>query len=206
MILALLSPHYDWRYVIASYLPVAINATYVCLTIAITRYTIRAARASEASAKAAADSAAAQRESLTVTQRAYIAFTGLEEVELPTLPSLDVHFRVQIKNVGNTSAMRGWLRTEIQLSEQDYSAEHLPSLKSKPNSDLTVGPQEPLRTDVFYHFRHSDYTLFTEYKRKLYIVGEFRYEDVFGTAHITKFCVNYSPLGFNTTPFYNEMS
>jgi hypothetical protein len=198
--------HLDWRYVVTVYLPLVLTAAYVWLTFAISKYTMRAAKASEDSAKAAADSAKLTGESLTLVQRPYVVFDGLEEKEFPSPLNRDGEFRIHIKNVGSTPAFKGWFRTEIFLSELEYSNESLPTFKSKPLEDLVIPATGPLSVNEFFKISPSDFILYLERKKKLYIFGEFRYEDVFKVTHVTKFCLRYTPNGFNAMPFFNEMS
>lgn len=205
-------PHQSpWLVFVTQILPVVLTAAYVVLTFTIVRFTRRAAHAAEQSAiaadqsaKAAAESTAISKEALTTVQRAYVVFDGLQEVTVPSRANRNGAFKIQIANVGNTPVFNGEYRTQAFLLPKDYTGEPLPEFTSRTMVDLTIAPHSPLTSDEFCSLTPPGVEDFESMRKVIFIFCEFKYEDVFGAKHSTKFCIRHSRDSFNTAPFFNE--
>ncbi len=219
-IVSLLMPFHilDWRFIITSYVPVAVNVLALCLTYVIVRYTSRAAKASEESASAAKESADASvksadaavesarltKESLEVVQRAYVTLKSFTVATMPN-PNVIPSFGVILVNAGATPAIDGVLSAECCFTDVANTSGPSVFPFSTPPKRVTLAPQHEHVEFVSQQLQGQELAEFRAGKKAFLIWGKLQYKDVFKAKHTTTFCGVFSICGMRITPFHNEI-
>lgn len=152
----------------------------------------------------------AMSKQMTISMRAWVNINSVELENTINSREPPVAFVTSI-NTGNTPAMNCKITNHIQFSDTEEKLSS-PELTTTANAFTVASGAEYSSTMPFKtpheKITDEDINLLIQQKLKMYITGIIHYEDVFGHAHTTKFCVfntSFDSLAFRPCSRYNTM-
>lgn len=141
-------------------------------------------------------------------QRAWVGIA--EVINEPLIPDAEVHFDFVAQNFGKTPAIRltGKTANEVIPKGQTF----IPVYKSNAiniasHASIFPGVKFRTRTHTKKLTQQQVDVIKTEEKR-MYLYGQFEYEDIFHQSHCTQYCLFVAPdlQRMFTCPFYNDVT